>query len=363
MLEVQKFLHHHKSFDELTNQFGIKVNHHPEDERVILNYCQIESAHHKTHPVVRDCRGLVLSSKDYSVIARAFPRFFNLGEVEIDFDWEDYVCQEKADGSLILLYHWNGDWHVNTRNSFGSAKVGESEFTWRDLVSYSLPFFWKDKLDKRFTYIFELCSPYNQVVKRHDNTHVKLLSIYEKYEGKTFEVAPNDLRYLATNLKLDLVEEYKVEGKDIEPILERIESEDPTNEGIVLRDCNNNRLKVKTKSYLRLHRAFMNGNLASTKNLVPVIMNHEIDELLAYWPFLQEKVDKIRAKLDEYRQSLDNYWFVHGDESNRKKFALAVKEHPFSSLLFKAKDTGENPVDLFEKSEELIIKILDRQGL
>lgn len=359
MLEVQKFLHHHKSFDELTNQFGIKVNHHPEDERVILNYCQIESAHHKTHPVVRECRGLVLSSKDYSLIARAFPRFFNLGEVEVDFDWSNYVCQEKVDGSLILLYFWNGEWHINTRNSFGSANVGQSEFTWRDLVSYGLPFFWKNKLNKKFTYVFELCSPYNQVVKRHNETHVKLLSIFQG----AMELDVDEIKYWSDNLLLESIDHYEVEGKAIEVVLEKLEAEDPTNEGIVLRDKNNNRIKVKTESYLRLHRVFSNGNLESVKNLVPVILNNEIDELLVYWPFLQEKVDAIRSKLDEYRESLDNYWFVHGDEDNRKKFALAVKEHPFSSLLFKAKDTGVHPVKLFNDSQELIIKVLDRERL
>lgn len=348
MLEVQKFLKKHDNFDELEKQFGIKAKFHESDNRVILNYCQINSYEHKDHPIVKECRGLVLDKSDYSLIARSFPRFFNFGEVDHnDFDWHNFVCQEKLDGSLILFYYWNDDWHVNTRNSFGSANIGESDVSWRELVFDCLPPVY---IDKNYVYVFELCSPYNQVVKHYPVPFVRLLAAFE---GER-ELNVDELK----KLPFKVVDHYDVDDNDFLKLVNELSNQDPTNEGVVLRDKDNNRIKVKAKPYLRLHRLFSNGNVGLVKNLVPLIMNNEIDEILPYWPHLKGEVQRIKGLLGEYRQSLENEWLAHGDEDNRKKFALAVKDHPFSSLLFKAKDCGKHPIELFDESQDLIIKVL-----
>ena len=66
---------------------------------------------------------------------------------------------------------------------------------------------------------------------------------------------------------------------------------------------------------------------------------------------MQEKIGKIERELDDI-------WFVHHDERNRKKFANAVKHHPFSFCLFQARDKGVNPVEIFRANKDLILKKL-----
>jgi hypothetical protein len=78
-LQVQEYLHSGKSWANLTDELGIKVVFHPSLPLVTVNYDQIESP--KTHPIVRECRGLVLHRQTFDLVARSFPRFFNWGEV------------------------------------------------------------------------------------------------------------------------------------------------------------------------------------------------------------------------------------------------------------------------------------------
>ena len=78
---VQDYLRHPQhTLETLHETYGIRHNVH-EDGRVILNYSQIDSYDVRFEPIVRECRGLVLdSNNNWALVARAFSRFFNLGE-------------------------------------------------------------------------------------------------------------------------------------------------------------------------------------------------------------------------------------------------------------------------------------------
>lgn len=79
MLKIQEWLiQNNFNYDLLKSQLNVSANFHPNDDRVILNYCQIESP--KKNLIVQECRGLVLNSKNGEIIAKSFNRFFNLGE-------------------------------------------------------------------------------------------------------------------------------------------------------------------------------------------------------------------------------------------------------------------------------------------
>jgi hypothetical protein len=76
MLYVQQYLIDGNSLSSLNENYGIKTT--IRDDLVILNYSQIDSP--KKHPIVMECRGLVLEIPSYRIVARSFPRFFNWGE-------------------------------------------------------------------------------------------------------------------------------------------------------------------------------------------------------------------------------------------------------------------------------------------
>ena len=95
-----------------------------------------------------------------------------------------------------MLYYWNGVWRVNTRGSFAKGNVSSvCSYSWEELFWKGINEFCDNKHDGNFaglninyTYIFELCSPYNQVVEYHPETKIIYLgSVYiEKKEKNPF---------------------------------------------------------------------------------------------------------------------------------------------------------------------------------
>lgn len=355
MLNVQKWLMQDSknplvALNNLKDQLGIKYTLH-DDGRVILNYNQLESP--KTNPIVRECRGLTLQMESWDLVARSFYRFFNLGEhrdEQDDFDWSKCWATDKHDGSLFILYYWQGQWHMNTRGSFGDGQVGDTPMTWHKLAELALPENWRKKLDPQFTYVGELCSAYNRIVTYYPEPQFFCLAMFDgEYELDASLDLANDVGLAIPNY-------YSFDNANsvIEYVNERAK-EDATYEGLVLCD-DDIRIKVKSASYVALHRMASNGALLSPKNMLRVILEGEVDEILIYYPELKSHFDKMQNKLDEAYQQVDNLWYCYHDEKNQKKFALAVKNSPFSSVLFTARKTGRHPREVWNESQDLILK-------
>src|SRR3989344_2446115 len=160
MLNVQTYLRTPgNTLETLHNELGVEFAEHPTDPLVILNYSQIDSP--KTNSIVMECRGLVLEKETWNIVAKAFNRFFNWGEVTemmADFDWNNFTANTKEDGSLILFYYYGDHWRINTRGSFGEATINNTNITWKEHVKALAPWllsgrFWEKK-DCMF--VFEL---------------------------------------------------------------------------------------------------------------------------------------------------------------------------------------------------------------
>ncbi len=349
MLKVQEYVKSH-GLDKLKEVYGINYKLDNESKRVILDYDQIESHKFKDNAIVRECRGLVLENNTFNLIARSFERFFNYPEVDV-IDWSQPVeCTTKEDGSLINVYYYDDKWNVNTRFSFGDLPVNNSEYTWRQLVEAHLDF---NKLFTTSNYIFELVGPYNKVVVDYEPSLI-LLSVFE---GEN-EFARHYTRKFAKYSELSHVKSFDISSEgELFSLLDNLNKTDVDSEGFVIRDCNNVRSKVKHDKYLVAHRLSNNGNIASPKNLVPLIMTNETDELLSFkcFQYVKPEIEKYQAKIDAAWKEIDNCWFVHCDEENQKKFALAImKDTKYTAPLFNAKKTGKSPREFF--TTEYVLK-------
>lgn len=347
MLEVQKFLQKNGDLALLKQTYGINAVKHPTDSRVILNYDQIASSKWKFEPIVRECRALTLDSKDWSLVARGFYRFFNWGEYPAEmkkFDFERSRATFKEDGSYINVYYWNGSWHVQTRGSFGDGAVNDF-ITWRQLFNLAAPENLFKRLDKRCTYIFELCSLFNQVVRRYDTPSLFLLTVFDGYTEFVHDITS----VIGKEIQVEMPETMVFRDiMDVEKYIMARERIDKTFEGFVLRDDANHRFKMKNSGYVALHRLANNGNIATEKSLVKFVLAGERDELVTYFPYVASTYDRLSEQVDKLAKDLSNYWFCFKDEASRKKFALAVAKCPMNTFLFEAKtkyDNGETDVD------------------
>ncbi len=212
MLEVQKYLNKN-SLEKLKEELGIDYKIHNSLPLVILDYSQIDSP--KTHPIVQECRGLVLELDTWKIVAKGFNRFFNLGEaLEITncFNWDNFYAKTKEDGSYIMLYHYNGDWHVKTRNSFGDGKLQDTNLTWKELFLSTLKCDnWLRDFDKNSVGIFELCSIYNKIVRHYQEPQSYLLGVYNRHKN-VIDQWDNDLSLYMFGVNTP--REYKFYGKE-----------------------------------------------------------------------------------------------------------------------------------------------------
>jgi len=339
MLSVQKYLRdHNMDFEQLKSTYGIGYVFNENDNRVILNYSQIESK--KDCKLVEEARGLVLDKTDASIIARAFNRFYNWGEIRrVDnaFDFNNCTATHKEDGSIILVYYYNGNWHINTRGSFGNGEVCEG-MTWRNLFNLAFDNSKLDRLEKNCTYVFELCSRYNKVVRDYPSPKVYLLSVYNVALGIEYQ---EDTINLMSN-KLELERPKNVVCKDIydaQMYVSEQEVSDKTFEGLVLRDLNNLRVKLKSASYVALHR-LANNHQMTLERAWDIIVKGEESEFLVYFPELRDMFDKVaRTRLTMQREFGILYESVKGIQ-NQKEFALAVKDSRYAAACFAMRKFG-----------------------
>jgi hypothetical protein len=372
MLHVQEYLLNGKTLEDLTVHFGIKVVKHPVDPLVILNYDQIESQ--KMLPIVMECRGLVLEIDTWKVVAKAFNRFFNAGEaLEITnkFVWEGSTALDKEDGSLILLYNYNGTWRVNTRGSFAEYNIHECGKTWAE-------FFWEalGKTADEITaaddicLVFEFCSIWNKIVRLYPESKAILLTIFHIYDELLLEFSTRLCDVIAKVHNFKRPESHKFKDTDeVIAFLNEKEESDPTFEGIVVRDVNGLRMKIKSKTYVALHQLKGNDNIFLPKNIIPFILAGEEDEVLTYFPEVADIMAEVKAKMQMAYLDLYFVWSFSQVYEDQKSFAIFVTKDtpvktPFTGIIFSLrKEHGQfQSKDILEKvwrnSADTIVKFL-----
>src|SRR6187402_2037697 len=105
---------------EMISKNYVRVNKHPEHDLYIYNYTQNAQFERIWNEVTLACRGLILD-KNENVVARPFPKFFNLGELENQILPEStFEVYDKMDGSMGILYWIDEVAFMASRGSFAS---------------------------------------------------------------------------------------------------------------------------------------------------------------------------------------------------------------------------------------------------
>ena len=373
MLNVQKFLTEQKEqgkfttecFNALTEQLGIKVKFYDEEGVVLLDYHMIDSP--KMNPIVIECRSLILDTFTFEVVSRKFDRFFNYGEAleyYHDFDLSRSVIMEKADGSLIGVYHHNGKWHISTRGMAFAEGEHVLGGTFREKVldafSTSEEEFQQifDGFTKDTTFVFEYTSPENRIVTKYEEPLMVLLSANNAETEWEYSVAYKELYLMG--LKFRPVVTYK--ASDMDAVVQLANSLPNLQEGFVIYDpVSNKRMKVKSSLYVVAHSIRGNDPLPTKKNLLRLLFTGELGEFCAYFPEWQEKAFDIQREVDSAYRELAIAWDKYKELELQKEFALAIKDVPYNGILFQARKKNktvneswndwplEKKISMFEK--------------
>ena len=262
---------------------------HPTLPLTIWNYTEKVQYEDLWDEITIQTRGLVTDDKG-NIVARSFKKFFNLEEKKHTAT-PDFDVFDKMDGSLGILFNYEGEWIMATRGSFTSEQAVKG-FELLQKYDYK-------RLPKGFTYLFEIIYPENRIVVNYKFEDLILLSVIDNNDGYEIKIFDDSihiegirLRNLYTNLGFKLVKKY--DGiKDYNTLKSMIKDDE---EGFVVRFSNGERVKIKGTEYLRLHKIMTN---VSTTGIWEILSTGgKFEEILKDVP------DEFFNKIQDYSKTL-----------------------------------------------------------
>lgn len=358
MLLVQEYLLTH-SFADLAKEFGVYASFSKSGHKFSLNYGQIESR--ESDLLSQQCRGLILAhhtgrsflseaievngrlNYDHIVlgnsviVAHPMNRFFNYGQgAAADINWSDPNIQilEKLDGTCIILYEdiFTNEWCVATRSvPEADIPIDGGAYTFRTLFEKAL----MDTCGKSFnefikilnkdiTYCFELTSPINRIVVDYKEFKITLLSARSKTTGKEINIKDIDI---------GIPHVHAYEFMNINDLINWVSTKNPLeHEGVVVRDSNFNRIKVKNASYVAFNRA-RDILGTSERNCLELVLQGKEDDVIPALPTeIVDRILKIKSGLIKVINKYDSLFKEikilsdQKESGNKKIFAMQISE-------------------------------------
>ena len=287
-----------------------------EDGFVIFNYNQLSSDFN--NEIVREARGIIFKNREWEhPVCHAFDKFGNYGESYVpDMDWSTVKCTEKIDGSIMKLWCCDDTWHVSTNGNIDAkaALVPDvrandfDELFWDGIrkslvrVRYSGGIYgWLNDLDKNFTYIFELVSPYTRVVIPYEYTDVYFLGARNNRTGRQCG-CDEDSAYLMRCYMFPRPKLY--DTRTLEDILKAAQDLPWDEEGYVCYDKDFNRCKIKSPKYVLAHFA-RNNNVITRWHLIDIILKGEMDEFIIYASDYKDQIEYVKKLMDDFVHFMD----------------------------------------------------------
>lgn len=230
-----------EALDTLVEQGYLRKQEHHRYPLTLYNYTEKTQYEKHWTPETLMCRGLIVNDVG-KVIARPFPKFFNLDEwvsMGNEIPDESYVATEKMDGSLIILTPYKRDLLISTRGSFTSEQALKAAEMLKKSSAKSL-------FLPGVTYLMEVIYPENRIVVDYGTEEkLVLLAMIDSATGKEYSPTPAWKHY-----------------PPVEPVSEipSVKLDDwvtlaePNREGLVIRFKSGLRLKLKFEEYVRLHK-------------------------------------------------------------------------------------------------------------
>jgi RNA ligase len=359
---------------EILNQYveegWVVKNDHPSLPLSIYNYSRKTQYDGKWDDVTLQCRGVITDNATGKVLVRPFKKFFNYEEL-VGNKWKesqlppmsDYVyIQEKLDGSLGILFNYEGEWIMATRGSF----VSEQAIKGLEILKskYNL-----DSWLKHYGYLVEIIYPENRIVVDYGKKErVVFLSVVmnESYEWGPFDDSEQHWTISRSIFKMNGVKKEDVVRTEqhfnfSDDLYKSLKEKNENNkEGFVIRfHPGNFRIKIKFEEYVRLHKIITQ---VSTYDIWEHLKNgKDISELLEKVPDEFDKWVKHTVKTLEYhkfaleeRCGKSHDYFRYGKfndvepEPTKKEFAEHVEKYTnpkLHGLMFAIWDGNRKRID------------------
>ena len=300
----------------------IDIKTHPDGNLVLLNYteeCQFKGA---WDDVTRYCRGLMVDTNTWEIVALPFQKFFNLNEkAESALDAlpvEPFSVFEKLDGSLGITYRRGDAIALATRGAFDSERAAQGTVFLNQQINTA-------HIPDHLTCLFEIIISSTTSVSHYDFDGLVLLSAFDRRTGR--ELDWPDIVQLADRLGCRAANVFPF-GTLHEAISSRARLP-ATFEGYVIRFESGLRVKVKGDAYLALNKI---ASGLTNARILAALVDGCIDNFLREVPeeFLADVEASIREfahQAAQYEAKIDGYLALAPAGCDRKTFATWVQEN------------------------------------
>lgn len=233
---------------------------------ILFNYTEHCTYERAWNEYTLAARGTIYEKETGIVHAKAFPKFFNLGEnhwtmaEDLPFD-KPFRVFEKMDGSLGLIYKsGDGKFAVSTRGSFYSEQSKEAT---KMLANYNLEQLNYDNV----SLLVEIIYPENRIqVNYGDRRELVLLGGFDNENGRELDWESVEAFSQWTGIPLCPT----LEITDLKTLLEMKQTGKwDKEEGWVVHLSNGTRVKIKTDDYMRIAKVKAHlGPLAIWESMV-----------------------------------------------------------------------------------------------
>lgn len=315
----------------------VKATPHPEAPYTIYTYAKNTQYKNNWNKVTLNCRGLILDPEN-NIIARPWPKFGNLGDIELPIQTTDPVeVTDKIDGSMGILYPMpDRTMRIATKARFDSPQADAATRIWKQ--KYAHAYDTAAASMSEYTFIFEIVHPDTKIVVNYDYEDLVLLGATNKQHGWCY--GPREAAAMLG-----------WEGPTT-PVYDNITSISdalgamgrPNKEGYVARS-GNFLVKIKEPEYIDVHRLVTNANPKTVWESLYAgdtrdqIVSRFPDELYGFIeklvdPLLEQFNNRVEEIIGNYRKVLDTV----GPEASRKKIANTVRSDPDRHYYFRLLD-------------------------
>ena len=292
------------------------VNKHPSKDLFILNYSRLVQFEKAWDELLLSTRGLIVDS-DCNIISKGLPKFFNefehqIGEIPYHLPYEVFV---KMDGSLGIIFKYEGEVIIATRGSFASVQAVKAMEVFNKIGNIDA------FIKLGITYNVEIHYKENRIVVDYgDDEKLVLLAAYDTKTG--YEYPYQRLISMVSAIPespyFELVKRFNYNGK-IEDLKNTIEGAD---EGYVVRFENGHRIKIKGDIYCKIHRIVT--NLTSRGLWACLRANKPLEEILEHIP---DEWDRwARSAMDGLKNEFKSIEDKHRSVVKKFDYLMTAKE-------------------------------------
>lgn len=354
-------------FKQMLDTGYIRSQVHPQyPELLIFNYSEAAQYERVWNAATNACRGLIVRlangvlDGDAEIVARPFSKFHNLNTdympetQEANLPNEAPLVTTKLDGSMGIVYFYDGQYWIATRGSFDSDQARWATAWYR---ARSQEISWPADV----TPVCEIIFSTNRIVVDYDFEGLILLSIIDNETGK--ELSRFDVEMWGAINEIEVVRRF--DKSLAECAAENISNE----EGYVLTYSNGVKVKVKFTEYVRLHRILTGLNPKTVWEMLSLDQNEAIDKLLAdpkmpegFVKWLREVATDLKAKYAHIEREAQAVFAARPVSTVRKDQAMYFIKSPYKGILFNMLDGKSYAGIIWDEIKPKIIRTFKKDG-